>query len=151
MRAFIVESLYEYSKKPYQKFLKKNPPWATSANELLYYPEASLGFHLACFLIKYSFELQPKMESHDVFHVLTGIGTSVPEEISMQYYLMGNGKISLYLYVVVLIGTLLYPDSYPNFVRAYRRGKSALPFYHLDFSKLLLQPIERIKFVFLIH
>jgi len=151
MRAYVLESLYEWSKKPYQKYIKKGDSWSVSIRELMKYPETCLGFHLACFLLKHSFEMQPKLESHDVFHVLTNIGVSVSEEISMQYYLLGNGKRSLYLFTVILLGTLLYPDAIQRFASAYKRGKSALPFHQLDFSKMLLQPIQRIKSTFSIQ
>ena len=150
MRALILESLYEWCKRPCRNFMKPNRAWSITANALLNYPEDSLGFHLGCFLLKHSFEIQPKLESHDVFHLLTGIGVSVSEEISMQYYLMGNGKRSLYLLFVILIGTLLYPDQWKFFRNAYQKGKSALIFHQLDFSKLLYQPLSKIKSTFLI-
>ncbi|MEM7382351.1 MAG: hypothetical protein AAF361_14305 [Bacteroidota bacterium] len=101
--------------------------------------------------MQHSFDIQPKLENHDVFHVLTQTGTSVPEEISMQYYLLGNGKRSLYLFTVICLGTLLYPDELPRFFRAFKRGRAALAFHHLDFSKLLEQPISRIQKAFSIH
>ena len=151
MRAIILEKLYEWSKVPYQKFMKKNEPWAVDLPDLMHYQPTSLGFHLASFLLKHNFEIQPKLEDHDVFHVLTGTGITVPEEISMQYYLLGNGKRSLYQYAVIVLGTILFPDHIKLFLRAFRRGKSALVFYHLDFLKLLDQPIERIKDTFLIQ
>ncbi|PRX53863.1 hypothetical protein [Flagellimonas meridianipacifica] len=151
MRAVILEHLYEWSKKPYQKFLKKNCAWNISVTELVHYPEHSLGFHLGAFLLKHRFEIQPKLENHDVFHVLTNTGISVPEEISMQYYLLGNGKKSLYLFTVIGIGTFLYPDCYQLFKKAYQKGKSAYRFHHLDFSKMLEQPLGKIQSAFLIQ
>ncbi len=151
MRALLLETLYEWSKKPYQRFIKKSEPWQVSLADLIQCHPTSLGFHLACFLLKHDFEIQPKLEDHDIFHVLTGTGVSVPEEISMQYYLWGNGKRSLYQYTVIAIGTVLYADFLPLFIKAFRRGKNALTFHQLDFSKLLDHPIERIKTTFLIH
>lgn len=151
MRAIILETVYEWGKRPYRKFLKRNSAWNILVTELLQYPNTSLGFHLACFLLKHSFEVQPKLENHDVYHVLTETGISVPEEISMQYYLLGNGKRSLYLFMVVLLGTLMYPDQWRLFLGAYRRGRAALVFHQLDFSKLLQQPIAKIKNAFLIQ
>ena len=151
MRAFILENLYEWSKVPYQKYIKQNNPWPISVDKLAKYPKTSLGFHLANFLTQHCLEMQPKLESHDVFHVLTGTGVSVPEEISMQYYLFGNGKRSLYLFTVIPLGTLLYPDFLNRFRKAYCRGKRAWPFHQLDFSKLLHQPIRHIQNAFLIQ
>jgi len=151
MRNIILESLYEWSKKPYQKWIKKSDPWDIPVNALLQYPEPSLGFHLGCFLLKNNFDIQPKLEDHDVFHVLTNTGISVPEEISMQYYLLGNGKRSLYLFTVIGIGTVLYPDYLKLFLNAYKSGKKAFQFYHLDFLKLLHQPVHRLQNTFLIQ
>ncbi len=39
--------------------------------------------HLGYFLTKNNFSLQSKLENHDVFHVLTNIGITVPDEIAM--------------------------------------------------------------------
>ena len=95
MRDLFIEKMYEIRKKPYQKFFKKGKAWDVKVNQLIQLPNDSLGFHLGCFLLKYNFEIQPKLEDHDIIHVLTNTGISVVEEIGMQYYLYGNGKRSL--------------------------------------------------------
>jgi ubiquinone biosynthesis protein Coq4 len=148
MKALLIEKMYEWSKKPYQKFFKKNDAWNITPTDLIQLPQETLGFHMGCFLLKYNFEMQPKIEDHDVVHVLTNTGVSVIEEIGMQYLLFGNGKRSAYLYMVVLIGTLFYPSKMKTFYKFYLRGKNANQFYHLDFQKMLLQPIKRIQFTF---
>ncbi|WP_298501785.1 hypothetical protein [uncultured Maribacter sp.] len=151
MREKILELLYEWSKKPYQKFMKNNTPWHISTAKLQSYPQGTLGQQLGLFLKTNNFRIEPKLESHDVFHVLTNTGTSVPEEISMQYYLLGNGKRSIYLITVIVLGTILFPDYITLFYRAYQRGKIALPFYQLNFLKMLQHPIEKIKSTFKIQ
>lgn len=150
MRAYILETLYELSKVPYQKWFKKNSPWNITISDLLQYPLDSLGFHLGTFLLKHDFSPQPKLENHDVFHVLTELGISVPEEIAMQYYLLGNSKRSLYLALVIVIGTLLYPDKYKLFIKAYKKGKTAYTFHQLDYSKLLHKDLSSLRTTFLI-
>ncbi|TPN81726.1 Coq4 family protein [Aquimarina algicola] len=150
MRALIMETLYEWSKKPYQKWFKHNPEWDISTKTLLKYPKYSLGFHLGCFLLKHDFNPQPKLENHDVFHVLTDTGVSVHEEIAMQYYLFGNGKRSLYMLSVIGIGTICYPDKIKLFRRALRKGKTAYPFHQLEYLKLLDQSVQKLKTTFLI-
>lgn len=149
MRAIILEKLYEWSLVPYQA-LKQNTAWNIRIDDLLDYHKESLGYGLGSFLSRNNFDLQQKLESHDVFHVLTDTGITVPEEISMQFYLLGNGKRSPYLFTVIFLGTMLYPDYLNFFYKTYRRGKSALSFHKLDFQKLLDQPIEKIKTTFLI-
>lgn len=150
MRALLLEKLYDWSKIPYQKFLKKNDAWNIEVSKLLRYPKDSLGQGLGLFITKHNFELQDKLESHDVYHVLTNTGITVPEEVSMQFYLLGNGKRSLYLFSVVLLGLLLYPDYFKTFKNTYNRGKKALQFHQLDFLKMLHLPIQKIKTTFLI-
>lgn len=147
MRALLLEKLYEWSLIPYQSF-KKNAAWNVGIEDLLQYPKPTLGYQMGSFLLLHNFDLQEKLESHDVFHVLTGTGITVPEEISMQFYLLGNGKRSAYLFTVILIGGFLFPDYYKLFSAKYRQGKSSLPFHQLDFYKLLDQPLDRIKSTF---
>ncbi|THF51859.1 hypothetical protein E6C50_08895 [Flavobacterium supellecticarium] len=151
MKYKLFELFYRLSKVSYQHFLKKNAPWSVTKEELLTYPEKTLGNDLGIFLTVNHFTMEPKLEDHDVMHILTGIGTSVKEEIAMQCYLLGNGKRSAYLFMVVLIGTLFYPFEISFFHSYYKRGRRALAFYYLDYSKLLLQPTENIRKTFKIQ
>jgi len=151
MKDLFIEKLYEVSKKPYQKFFKSNLPWEVNQKDLLEFPEETLGFHLGCFLLKYNFEIQPKLEDHDVIHVLTNTGITVPEEIGMQYYLFGNGKRSLYLFMVLFSGTLFYPTKISYFLKQFKRGKQAFQFHYLDYSKMLLIPVDTIQRAFKIQ
>ena len=148
MRDLFIEKMYEISKKPYQRFFKKGNAWDINVNQLIQLPSDSLGFHLGCFLLKYNFEIQPKLEDHDIIHVLTNTGISVVEEIGMQYYLYGNGKRSLYLLMVILSGTLFYPTQFLYFKQQYQRGKTAHEFFGLDFFNMLTIPITNIQQTF---
>ncbi|WP_447636630.1 hypothetical protein [Flavobacterium microcysteis] len=148
MRDLFIEKLYDMSKKPYQKYFKKNQPWKITKEELLRLPYETLGFHLGSFLTRHNFEIQSKLEDHDVFHVLTKTGITVPEEIGMQYFLYGNGKRSLYLYMVMATGTLFYPDQLRYFKKQYKRGQNTLSIHSLDYSKMLTIPLTTIRNTF---
>lgn len=148
MRDLLIEKMYEITKKPYQKFFKKGTPWNITPSELIQYNQESLGFHLGCFLLKYNFQMQPKLEDHDVIHVLTNTSVSVPDEIAMQFFLLGNGKKSAYLFMVITIGTIFYPTQIKLFIKSYNRGKSAHRIHDLDFQKMLLIPIKTIQSTF---
>lgn len=148
MRAIILETFYKWSKTPYQKWFKKNEPWNLTIKELYLYPEHSLGNQLGRFLSSNDFTLEDKLENHDVFHVLTKTGITVAEEISMQFYLLGNGKKSLYLFIVILLGTLLYPDQWYRFLDAYKKGRRAFPFHQLDYKLLLHYPLITLQQTF---
>ncbi|HKX86677.1 MAG TPA: hypothetical protein VJL37_08385 [Flavobacterium sp.] len=151
MKDKIIETMYEMSKKPYQKFLKHNQPWNITKEELVSYPELSLGNDLGRFLTSNQFDIQEKLEDHDIIHVLTNTGITVVDEISMQYYLLGNGKRSLYLYMVILTGTVFYPMLFNRFMKAYKKGKRAHKFYYLDFLKLLHVPTDTLRQIFNIN
>ncbi|MDP5200480.1 hypothetical protein [Flavobacterium sp. DG2-3] len=148
MRDYLIEKLYECSKKPYQKYFKKNEPWNIDKDSLMDYPEGTLGFGLGNFLYKNHFDLQEKLEDHDIIHVLTNTGVTVYEEIGMQYYLLGNGKTSLYLFMVILTGTVFYPKRMSYFIQQFKRGKQAHSFHYMDFSKMLWMPILTIQQTF---
>jgi ubiquinone biosynthesis protein Coq4 len=148
MKDQLIEKMYEWSKRPYQRFFKNKMAWEINKQELLDYPQETLGFHLGQFLQKNHFDIQPKLEDHDIIHVLTNTGVSVREEIGMQYYLSGNGKKSLYLYLVILAGTLFYPTHIDYFIKEFRKGKAAYCYHYLDFSKMLLIPISTIQQTF---
>ncbi|WP_294964068.1 hypothetical protein [uncultured Flavobacterium sp.] len=148
MRDYLIEKLYECSKKPYQKYFKRNEPWNIDKTLLMDYPEETLGFGLGNFLYKNHFDIQEKLEDHDIIHVLTNTGVSVYEEIGMQYYLLGNGKKSLYLFMVITSGTIFYPKRMRYFIQQYKRGKRAHSFHYLDFSKMLFMPVQTIQQTF---
>lgn len=148
MRDLLIEKMYEITKKPYQRFFKKGIPWKETPQDLLKYNQGTLGFHLGCFLLKYNFEMQPKLEDHDVIHVLTNTQVAVTDEIAMQYFLLGNGKKSAYLFMVISIGTIFYPTNFKNFIHNYKRGKKAHQIYDLDFYKMLNIPLEKIQSTF---
>ena len=148
MKDLIIEKMYELTKKPYTKFMKKGIPWNITSSELIVYNQDSLGFHLGCFLLKYNFEIQPKLEEHDVFHVLTNLEVTVTDEIAMQYFLLGNGKKSSYLIMVIIIGTLFYPTHLKKFKENYKRGKLAHRIFDLEFQKMLTIPITTIRNTF---
>ncbi|SHG23153.1 hypothetical protein [Flavobacterium defluvii] len=148
MKDYLFEKLYECTKKPYQKYFKKNEAWKIDKTGLMNYPENSLGHGLGNFLYKNHFDMQEKLEDHDIIHVLTNTGVSVYEEIGMQYYLFGNGKRSLYLFMVILSGTLFYPKQLKYFLQQFKRGKQAYPFHYLDFSKMLFIPVKSIQQIF---
>ena len=93
MRDFIIEKLYNISSQFYLKYFRKNTPWNITSKELILYPQESLGFHLCCFHLKYNLDMKPNLEEHDVIHVLTNTGITVADEVALQYYLLGNGKI----------------------------------------------------------
>ena len=145
LRYLLLEKLYEWSKIPYRWLFKNESPWGLTVQDLLSYPSDSLGYHLGCFLLRNHFTPEPQLEDQDVFHVLTQTGISVPEEIAMQFYLLGNGKRSAYLFTVICVGLVLFPDELPRFTKSFKKGKTAARFYDHNFLKLLPLPLQQLQ------
>ena len=130
--------LYDWSQILYAKIFKRNKAaWGISKSELLLFPEGSLGRALGEFYQTKGFDVMPKLENHDVFHILTETGTEIQDEIAMQYLLFGNGKRSLYLFSMIGIGTVLYPEFLNYYIKTFRKGKSFSKFYDTEFKELL--------------
>lgn len=138
--------LFEKSQKIYTNMFKHHESWGISKNDLLQYPETSLGKHLGVFLKKHDFELISKVERHDAYHVLTGYGIKVEDEIALQYLCFGNGKRSPYLYGAMILGTIILPDYLNYYYKSYCIGKNANTFHYFDFKKLLKISITDLRF-----
>ncbi|WP_419868860.1 Coq4 family protein [Chryseobacterium sp. CT-SW4] len=138
--------MYENSQRQYRKYFKKTKrQWQFNEEQLLSFQEDSLGRALGEFYKKHGFRMIPKMENHDVYHLVTDYGTSMKEEIAMQYLLFGNGKRSAYLLGVMLLGGIIFPEYFKTYMKAYRKGKNMKPFHHWDFEELLWQNVGHIK------
>ncbi|MCL6265092.1 Coq4 family protein [Flagellimonas myxillae] len=148
LRKHLVIWLFENSQKRYTQWFKHHPGWQTDREALLQLPSHSLGYALGQFLTAHNFELIPKVERHDVYHVLTGYGTQVEDEIALQYLCFGNGKRSPYLLGAIVLGTLLLPEYIGYYLRSYQKGKKANAFYQLDFEKLLTASLTELRSVF---
>lgn len=139
IRDRLLTFLFAHTHRPYAA-LKRREPWNLTPLDLVRMRPGSLGAVLGHYLLEQGFELMPKLESHDVAHLLTGTPTDVRGEIALQFLLFGNGKRSPYLLGVLLAGLLLYPGSWDVWGAAYRRGQAMGRFHDLAFRALLDEP-----------
>ena len=65
-------------------------PWSVTIEQLLEFPNESVGYQLGHFLRQNDFSFIPKFENHDLFHVLLGYGLTVADEVRMQCCLAGR-------------------------------------------------------------
>lgn len=137
-RKQLIHWLFEMTQKLYL-FFKKKQPWNIDKKELLKMPTNSFGYALGSFLAHQGFELIPKVERHDAYHLLTGFSTVVEDEIALQYLCFGNGKRTPYLLGVLFLGTLLLPEYLSYYRKSFRIGKASNSFHHFDFKQVLPQ------------
>ena len=145
LRKQLINWLFAISSKIYTRIYKNHEPWKITKNELLSYSKESLGYSLGLFLKKNNFELIPKVERHDCYHVLTGYSTKVEDEIALQYLSLGNGKRSPYLFGAIILGSIILPDYLNYYLKSFKIGKQANVFHSLDFKPLLKANIEELR------
>lgn len=146
LRAQLLVYLFEFSKPIYRfsfKYFAK--PWRTTKSDLAQFKAPSLGYHLYQFLNTHEFEVEAKLESHDVGHVLLGYDTDVVNEICMQFFYLGSGKKSIYSLLTTVLGYLIVPEYFKVFNQAYRRGKTAVNFQYWDFEHLLAEDLSTLR------
>ncbi|WP_036841137.1 Coq4 family protein [Polaribacter sp. Hel_I_88] len=144
MRKKFIYWLFEHSQRMYIKF-KNKTPWGITSKELLTYSKDSFGYHLGKLLVDNNFELLPKVERHDCYHLLTNYGTKVEDEIALQYVCFGNGKRSPYLLGVLFIGTILLPEYYKYYLKSYKLGKNCNQFHHFNYKNILQFSLQDIR------
>ncbi|MFY7815407.1 MAG: Coq4 family protein [Chryseobacterium taeanense] len=138
--------VYDKTQKLYRKYFKKKKrQWQFTEKQLLEFQEDSLGRKLGEFYKKHGFSMIPKMENHDVHHLITGCGTNFEDEIAMQFLLLGNGKLNAHLLAAIVLGSIILPEYYKIYIKAYKKGQSMRPFYEWNFEALLWQNFEHLK------
>lgn len=130
----------------YRKLFKSNKKsWSISMIQLANYEKNTVGFHLYTFLNTHHIQLMPQFESHDIFHMISGYSIHTIDEIRLQYFLLGNGKRSVFQFGTILLGTILLPEYMSSYFKAFRAGKNSMTFYNWQFEYLLKEDFEDLK------
>ena len=114
-------------------------PWNLSSFDLLKFPDGSLGKELGLFYKTHKFEPFPKGERHDVFHVLFNYTTNVADEAYLQFFLWGNGKVSLFTIGTCIVCIMLFPFQCTRYIEEFKRGKNYKNISGLNFESMLGQ------------
>jgi ubiquinone biosynthesis protein Coq4 len=145
-REYFLSYMVEKTSGIYTKLLKKNSVgWNLTKLDLQHYETNTLGYHLYQFLEEKNIDLMPKHESHDLFHIIANYDVSGIEECRLQFFLLGNGKCSIYLLISLAMAIILFPEKIIDFKKHIQRGQRANRFYDWDFKNLLHQNFEILK------
>lgn len=145
-RGTMMRGLVDFHYNYYHYFTYKDKqPWSVTVEQLLQFPADSVGYKLGSFLHQNGFGFIPKFENHDLFHVLLGYGLTVSDEVQMQCCLAGSGRRTLSTWVTIIIGVVFYPEYWPVFRTAYRRGKTLCNFSYWDFESMLEMPLAELQ------
>lgn len=127
---------------PFCFLVYNGKPKALPASELPHCPPGSLGDGVSRFLEQHHLQLIPGYEAHDLKHVLLGYEATFESEVTMQYFELGNGNVSLPVLAVITAGTLMAPSHWPAFLQAWKRGRQASPIRHCDLSQFIHYPLK---------
>jgi ubiquinone biosynthesis protein Coq4 len=146
LRCFLLTEGVEVAKPIYAFFFQRNKkPWKQNLQRLRHFPDGSLGRELARFLDQHQLKWVPLYESHDVYHLLLDFKPELEDEVAMQFFLIGNGKWSLFVTLTAALGAVLMPDSWAAFKQAFRRGRSSACIRDWKFEHMLYEPLESLK------
>ena len=146
LREKLFIALVEFTKPYYVHWFKKNKKsWDQSIVSLKKFPKKSLGKTLGLFLERNQLTLLPKLEDHDVLHVLLGYKTTITGEIKMQFFLLGNRKRSVYALFTAIIGSVLVPEKIQDFTKEFNKGRRCARISKWDFEHLLSEPLALLQ------
>ena len=145
-RENISQQLVKNTKDLYQMIFKNNKSkWNIDVESLAQYDKDTIGYGVYDFLSSNQLSIIPYFESHDVCHVMADYSIGTIEEIKLQYFLLVNGKRSVFQIGTIVIGTVLFPEYIKEFIVAYQRGQNAHSFYNWNFQHLLKENIHETK------
>ena len=126
-------------------FYKKRKPWNLRTEDLIQYPAGSLGNKLGNFLRDEQLQPIPRIERHDAFHLLFDFTTQIQDEVAIQYFLIGNGKISPFPIITSIFAALILPEWWDYFIQQFRKGMKARNIANWNFKELLHDDFNDLK------
>ncbi len=104
-------------------------------------PRGTVGAELYAMLSGKNLRLLPHYAKHDLKHVILGYDTTGAGEVSLQFFMLGNGHCSFPVAATVLYGVCTMPEHWSGFRRAFRRGRATEYIEHWPWAELVAQPM----------
>jgi hypothetical protein len=146
LRTFLLGKIALPSVLLYRNLFKRHKTaWGENRQSLAHDPGSSIGKAMSVFLYSNEIDLEPKIENHDLFHVVLGYNTTLPEEAALHFYLIGNGKGSHYPFIAALVGFLFFPEYYDLYIDAYHRGRHCQSFVGWELKEHLSADLSQFQ------
>lgn len=130
---------------PVLKLIRKPEVFPFSRNQLMQFPEGSLGKALIVMLEENDFELLTHYAKHDMKHILLDYPTSDKGEVCLQAFMLGNGHISFPVLSTLAFGVITMPEYWKAFYQAFQRGRQANSIHHWQWCEVVHQPTTQLK------
>lgn len=123
----------------------KKECWNISTNELLSYPEYSVGKRLGLFLKAQDMEPLAKAEYHDVQHILFNYSMSFVDEVALQFFLRGNGIKTIATLLTCNGAWFILPFHWGYLKKSYSKGQQYKNVSVLNHKTILNENLEELK------
>lgn len=110
IRAIVANSFVQIGYPIYALMRIRRKPWTYTVEDYLNFTEGSLGHDIGKFLKDNGFSPLARAEFHDVYHILFQLNTTMKDETTIQFIVMGNGKLSAPNILSSLVALVFYPE-----------------------------------------
>ncbi len=122
---------------PLLKIIRRPNNFTYNKEQLMGFPEGSLGKDLYLFLEKRNLPFLNHYARHDLKHVLLNFDTTDEGEACLQCFMLGNGRISFPVLATVAYGFITMPGYWKQMKAAFQLGKQSTSFHHWKWNELL--------------
>lgn len=133
---------------PILKIIRRKKKFPYSMEQLSALPYETVGNELWQSLNAENLRLLPYYERHDIKHVVLDYPFTDEGEVSLQFFMLANGRISFPVLATAIYGLITMPEYYSSFRKAYQRGKEANDLSSLDWFAIMLQPLADVRHQF---
>lgn len=130
---------------PILKMIRRKKKFPYSMEQLSALPYETVGNELWQLLNAANLRLLPYYERHDIKHVVLDYPFTDEGEVSLQFFMLANGRVSFPVLATVIYGLITMPEYYASFRNAYQRGKQAKDLSALDWFAIMQQPLADVR------
>ena len=130
---------------PVLKIIRKKKIFPYSMAQLSALPYETVGNELWQVLNEQNLRLLPYYEKHDIKHVVLQYPFTDEGEVSLQFFMLANGRISFPVLSTVIYGIATMPEYYASFKNAYHKGKQVANLDQLDWFLIMEIPLAQIQ------
>lgn len=131
---------------PILKIVRRKKKFPYSMEQLSALPFETVGNELWQLLNAQNLRLLPYYERHDIKHVVLDYPFTDEGEVSLQFFMLANGRVSFPVLATVLYGLVTMPEYYNSFKTAYRRGKNVKDMSNLDWFSIMPQSLVEVQY-----
>jgi ubiquinone biosynthesis protein Coq4 len=130
---------------PYFKLVRRGYQFPYTVKQLQRFPEGTVGRALFHFFADNQLDMLPHYEKHDVKHVVLGYPPTEEGEVSLQCFMLANGRVTFPVLFSVIVGLTIMPDKWRAFSIAWKRGRATHSLNKLDWFGLIPQPLDIVQ------